>query len=154
MRVQAADSLTALNADYGLIYRSTPLDRIRLAKRGVSARDAKSLLSALAIPSGALHEALHLSVSTLNRRAKTAERLPVDESERVLGLARLIGQVEVMVAESGDADGFDVRDWTARWLTAPAGALGGLRPMDLMDTMEGQAMVSDTLARMQSGAYA
>jgi uncharacterized protein (DUF2384 family) len=33
-------------------------------------------------------------------------------------------------------------------------ALGGVRPLDLMDTMEGQSLVAETLARIQSGAYA
>ncbi len=33
-------------------------------------------------------------------------------------------------------------------------ALGGKRPADLMDTAEGQAIVSNLVARMQSGAYA
>ena len=36
----------------------------------------------------------------------------------------------------------------------PVPALGGARPIDLMDTMEGQALVSTTLAQLQSGAYA
>ena len=33
-------------------------------------------------------------------------------------------------------------------------ALGGERPVELMDTMEGQTLVSNLLAQMQSGAYA
>lgn len=151
---RALEEAVALGSDYRHIFRSTPMDRVMIAKAGVSAVDAKSLFAALAIPSGALYDALQLSVSTLNRKAKTAERLPVDESERIVGLARLVGQVEVMVGESGNPDQFDAAAWTARWLTEPVAALGGMRPMDLMDTMEGQSMVSDTLARMQSGAYA
>ena len=42
----------------------------------------------------------------------------------------------------------------SHWLNGPLPALGGARPIDLMDTMEGQALVSATLARIQSGAYA
>ena len=41
-----------------------------------------------------------------------------------------------------------------RWLTEPLPALGGSRPADLMDTMEGQSLVAAALAKIQSGAYA
>jgi putative toxin-antitoxin system antitoxin component (TIGR02293 family) len=123
-------------------------------KSRLPASQAKTILSDLAIPSGSASQALHLSVSTLNRKTKMQEALTQDESERVLGLAKLIGQVQSMVEESGDPTGFDAREWTARWLSEPLPALGGARPLDLMDTMEGQGLVADTLARIQSGAYA
>lgn len=97
---------------------------------------------------------VRVPISTLNRKAKSQEALSPDESERVLGLAKLIGQVQAMVEESGDATGFDAKAWTAAWLRAPLPAFGGAAPADLMDTMEGQALVAETLARMQSGAYA
>jgi len=42
----------------------------------------------------------------------------------------------------------------SRWLNEPLAALGGARPIDLMDTMEAQGVVSTALAHMQSGAYA
>lgn len=66
----------------------------------------------------------------------------------------LIGHLEAMVQESGDPNGFDPAAWMARWLNEPLPALGGARPIDLMDTMEGQALVSTVLAQLQSGAYA
>ena len=77
-----------------------------------------------------------------------------DDSERALGIARLVGLVEGMVKESGDPTGFDAAQWVAQWLEEPMAALGGKRPADLMDTAEGQAIVSNLISRMQSGAYA
>lgn len=68
-------------------------------------------------------------------------------------IARLIRQVEVMVAESGRPEGFDAAAWTSRWLREPVPALGGALPLDLIRTPEGAELVSDILARMQSGAY-
>jgi uncharacterized protein (DUF2384 family) len=59
-----------------------------------------------------------------------------------------------MVEESGNPEGFDAQNWVSHWLREPVPALGGERPVDLLDTMEGQALVSETLARMQSGSYA
>lgn len=140
--------------DYVQLFRAAPLDRIKLVKSRLPASQAKTIISDLAMPAGSASRALHLSVSTLNRKAKAREALTQDESERVLGLARLIGQVQAMVDELGDPSGFDARAWTARWLSEPLPALAGARPLDLMDTMEGQSLVSETLARIQSGAYA
>jgi len=139
--------------DYLTIYRAAPLERIRRVKAGVSAREAKEILSDLAIPSVRI-AVLGIPVSTLNRKAKGAQRLSTDEGERVLGLAKLVGQVQAMVEDSGEPEGFDARAWTAHWLNEPLPALGGARPLDFMDTMEGQGLVSDILARIQSGAYA
>jgi uncharacterized protein (DUF2384 family) len=68
--------------------------------------------------------------------------------------AELIHQVEVMVQQSGNPEGFDSAEWVARWLEAPCPALGGQCPSAYMATAEGQELVSSLLAMMQSGAYA
>ena len=69
-------------------------------------------------------------------------------------MARLVGQVQAMVNESGDPTAFNAAEWVARWLEDPLAALGGQRPAELIDTAEGQAIVSNLLARIQSGAFA
>ena len=66
----------------------------------------------------------------------------------------LFGQVQAMVNESGNYIGFDAASWLTSWLDAPLPALDGIRPADLLDTIEGQTLVSTILAQMQSGAYA
>jgi putative toxin-antitoxin system antitoxin component (TIGR02293 family) len=76
------------------------------------------------------------------------------ESERIIGLARIVGQLEALIQESGDPEGFDAAAWMSCWLNDPLPALGGMRPIDFMDTEEGRALVSTTLANLQSGAYA
>jgi putative toxin-antitoxin system antitoxin component (TIGR02293 family) len=119
----------------------------------VPAVDAKRLLEALAVPQAAACKALGLSVATINKKAKSGQALAQDEGERVIGVAKLVGQLEAMVEESGDPEGFDPVAWISTWLNEPLPALGGTRPIDLLDTMEGQALVGDTLARVQSGAY-
>lgn len=91
---------------------------------------------------------------TMNRKLTGKHRLLRSEDERVPGVARLVGQVRNIVEESGDPHGFDATAWMSRWLGEPLPALGGVRPLDLLDTTEGQALVSNTLAQMQSGAYA
>jgi hypothetical protein len=64
-------------------------------------------------------EILKLSQATVNRKAARDEMLSLDEGERVIGMVKLIGQVEAMVQESGDPEGFDAAAWVARWLREP-----------------------------------
>lgn len=139
---------------YVEVFRATPLDRIRMIKQGVRAVEAKRIFADLALAQGSALAALNLSAATVNRKAARGEALSPDESERVIGVARLIGQVQAMVEESGTPEGFDAGRWMSRWLEEPLPALGGSRPVELLDTMEGQALVADTLARIQSGTYA
>jgi putative toxin-antitoxin system antitoxin component (TIGR02293 family) len=139
---------------YLQVFRATPVERIKMIKDGVRATAAKRMISDLAFGQAAAFHALKLSPATVNRKAAEGKTLSADESERVLGMAKLIGQLEAMIQESGEPGGFDATAWLSRWLQEPAPALGGVRPVDLMDTMEGQALVANTLEKAQSGAYA
>jgi putative toxin-antitoxin system antitoxin component (TIGR02293 family) len=136
------------------VYRATPLERIDMIRRGIWASEAKRLFAELPIGQGAGFKALNLSAATVNKKARRGDTLSPEESERVVGFAKLVGQLEAMIQDSGDPDNFDARAWMARWLTEPLPAFGGARPADLVDTMEGQGLVSAALAKIQSGAYA
>ena len=68
-------------------------------------------------------------------------------------MASLIAQVQTMIEESGNPRGFDAAKWVARWTGRPLPALGGKKPVDLMGTPDGRALVHNIVARMQSGAY-
>jgi len=139
---------------YLAFYRASPFERIGMIKRGILAADAKRIFAELAIGQGTALKALNLSPATVNKKAKQHQTLSPEESERVIGVAKLVGQLLAQIQDSGDAEGFDAVAWMSRWLSDPLPALGGTRPIDLMDTMEGQALVSTTLAQLQSGAYA
>ncbi len=140
--------------NFARIYDSGPADRIAWIRTGIPAAAAKSLFDHINMPSGELMKGLRLSPATLSRKAGQDANLSAEDSERVIGMAKLIGQVQVMVEESGDPTGFDAAQWTASWLQEPVPALNGARPIDYMDTMEGQGMVAGLLAQAQSGAYA
>lgn len=148
------DGNKAAMLSYVGVYRATPLERIKMIRQGVAASEAKRMFSELLIGQGAAFKALNLSTATINKKAKQGETLSPDESERVVGFASLVGQLEAMIQDSGDLTNFNARGWMARWLTEPLPAFGGARPADLVDTMEGQRLVSSALAQIQSGAYA
>jgi putative toxin-antitoxin system antitoxin component (TIGR02293 family) len=136
------------------LYNAPVLTQVAWVKTGVGARLAKVILGQLRVPQGEALTALQIPVATVNRKAKTNAPLSPAEGERVLGVGRLLGQLQTMVRESGNPEGFDASAWLSAWMSAPVPALGGTRPLDLMDTMTGQALVSQVLAQMQSGAYA
>lgn len=138
----------------GKIYRAGTLERIKMIKAGVQAQATKALINHLILDQKRVVSALNLKTATLNRKAAQGGILPTDESERVLGLSSLIGQVQDMVEKSGNPAGFNAAEWLSRWLQEPLPALNGVKPIDLLDTMEGQALVSRNLAQIQSGAYA
>jgi putative toxin-antitoxin system antitoxin component (TIGR02293 family) len=145
---------SARSIGYLDIFRATPIERIGMIKAGILAAVAKRIIADLAIAQGEGFDALKLSQATVNRKAAQGKTLSPDESERVIGMAKLVGQLQAMIEESGNPEGFDAPAWLSRWLREPLPAFGGARPVDLMDTMEGQAMVANALAQSQSGAYA
>ena len=136
------------------MYRADPMERIQIIKRGMPARTVEAMAKRMAVPKEGLVATLGLARATVDRKARDNKTLSTDDSARVLGMARLVGQVEEMVAESGDSTGFDAAAWVAQWLQSPLPALGGKPPAEFMDTADGQALVSTLMARMQTGAYA
>lgn len=138
---------------YLILYGFGRVDRIGIVKAGLPARLLTTLASDMHVPRERLYGWLGIARATANRKVKDDRVLSQDESERALGIARLVGQVEQVVSESGEPDGFDAARWTADWLEEPNAALGGKAPGDFMDTADGRALVSGLVAQMQSGAY-
>lgn len=138
----------------GAVYRLDALRRISMVRAGVPAAVLLTLAKAMSIPRERLYAMLGLARATANRKLQAGQRLSPDESERVLGLLRLIGQAEAIVSDAGEAEQFSAAAWVAAWLDRPLAALGGRRPGEFMDTGEGRELLSNLLASMQSGAYA
>jgi putative toxin-antitoxin system antitoxin component (TIGR02293 family) len=130
------------------------LERHCVVKERLPAQLLSTLAADMDVPREAIFEWAGIPRLTANRKVKTNETLSQYESEGAFGIARLVGQVEQVVTESGDPQGFDAARWTADWLQEPNNALGGRAPGELMDTADGRALVFGLLAQMQSGAYA
>jgi putative toxin-antitoxin system antitoxin component (TIGR02293 family) len=144
----------AVRESAGAYYRANPLDRIALIRGRVPAAYVVALTQSMQIPRERLYSTLKLARATMDRKIQKRQRLSQEESERILAVARLIGQADTLVQESGDPLGFDAPRWTAEWLQHPHPALGGRTPGELLDTSDGRTLVGDLLAQQQSGAYA
>ena len=136
------------------LYRASKIDRVKILKGGVPARYTRVLARGMNVSNEKLYSTVGLTRATVDRKVLRDALLSADEGERVVGMARLVGQVQTMVEESGNPEGFDAGKWLADWLDRPLPALAGKAPAEFMDTADGRALVSDLLAQQQSGAYA
>jgi len=152
--VSKSRTVNIRNADYLSLFKEDPLAQVGLVKQGVAPMVIDGLAGGMKVSKDKLLATLGLRRETIRRRAKANESLSIEESSRVLGIGRLIGQVQAIVETSGNPDGFDAAAWVGAWLDRPLPALGGQRPAELMDTAEGQAVVANMILRSQSGAFA
>ena len=135
-------------------FLASPLERIQIIKQRVPAKYVVTMTGSMKMSKEALYGSLNLARATIDRKVLKKELLNQDESERVLAIARLVGQADNIVRESGEPEGFSAAEWVASWLQRRHPALGGRRPGELMDTADGCQLVTDLLAGQQSGAYA
>jgi putative toxin-antitoxin system antitoxin component (TIGR02293 family) len=147
-------ALSSRHRTYVAFYDAGSVERIDIVKSGLPARLLTALADDMEVTRERLYGWLGIARATANRKVQADGLLSQDESERALGIARLVGQVEKIVAESGNPKDFDAAKWTAEWLEEPNNALGGRTPGEFMDTADGREIVSRLVAQMQSGAYA
>lgn len=141
------------SGDYMEANKSSPNQPVSLSKRGASAKALKRLAKDMAVSENSLAGMLEIPYHSADFRSRRLKPLSTEQESLLLGIVSLIGQVQTMVLESGNPDGFHAAVWTARWLERPLPALGWQKPAQLMSTRAGQAHISSIIACMQSGAY-
>ncbi|MCP5540690.1 MAG: DUF2384 domain-containing protein [Akkermansiaceae bacterium] len=120
-----------------------PSQLIQTLKSGLPFQELEDLRQSLDLPMEKLTRMLRLSKATLHRR-KTAGKLDVGESDRVLRFARLLGKAAATM-ESLDAG--------RRWLRSPQVGLGGAIPLEYAETEIGAREVENLLGRIEYGVY-
>ena len=81
---------------------------------------------------------------TLDRRKKSLKLLPLDESDRVLRLERIMEHAERVLGS---------REKANLWLRRPNRALNGAVPIELLKSESGAFHVSEVLGRVEFGMY-
>lgn len=124
-------------------YSPDDMDLVRLTRSGVKKSSLKSLSKFLGITMEGMSLLLHTSHRNLQRKDDD-ELLDINKSERVLEIAELVSQgLEVF----GSEDNFQ------QWLHSSIIALGGKKPVELLDTSFGVRMVIKLLHRIEHGVY-
>jgi putative toxin-antitoxin system antitoxin component (TIGR02293 family) len=136
-----------------LLFKTSALERDSFVREGVPVGYVDNLADRLGESRSRLYILLRIPRATAARKKSENARLSVDSSDRVIGFAKLIGQVETIIQESGNPEGFDAAHWLKGWISRPLAALGNRRPEEFMDTSDGREMISQVLARGQTGAY-
>lgn len=139
---------------YADLYIMPSIDRSVLVKKRAPSNMVFVISKDMNIPKDRFVQIMGLSRATVARKMASKTDLSVNESERLVGIAKLIGQVETMVNQSGATDGFKPAEWFGEWIEQPAAAFGGIKPEELLDTSDGREAVAKLLSQMQSGAYA
>jgi len=135
------------------LYMATPLDRVRTVKSGIVFHVLDAVAHEMGTRPNNLVATLGIGRSTIARKKLKGMRLGKDQSERLMGVASLIGQVQAIVNEQGNQPDFDAAKWFQKWAEKPIPALGGQRPDELLDTMEGQQIVGNLLSAIRAGTY-
>ena len=120
-----------------------PIEMAQRVRRGLPWAAFEALVAALAVSQAELAATLHIRSRTLSRR-KDAGRLEAMESDRLFRLARVVAHaIEVLETDRRARD----------WLETENRALGGQRPLDLLDTDAGARAVDDVLGRIEHGIF-
>ena len=132
------------NALFCLLKLPTVLE-LNAIHQGLPATSAWGSLEELGFTKLEIAQVVDTSEKTVQRKEKKAERLGIAEGDRTMRLLRI-------VAEAVDAIGD--REKALRWLRKPNRALGGKKPLEVIATERGTAMVRQSLAAIAYGGVA
>lgn len=117
-------------------------DLISVVRAGIPAISIRSLADKTQTPIGVVGEIVRIEKSTLMRRLREKRRLKPDESDRVLRFARTFALAQGALGHRAHA-----------WLNMENRALGGAKPIELLDTDSGAREVENVLGRIEHGVF-
>ncbi len=120
---------------------ASDIDMRDAIREGFPSAVVEELMRASGLTLKELARALDLSVRSLQRR-RSGERLARHESDRLYRLARILA---IATEYLGD------HERAIHWLKRPNRALGGLAPVDNLDTELGARQVENVLGRIAYG---
>lgn len=116
---------------------------VEFARKGVDKKFMLELSKVLGITIAAM--SMYLPVSTRTLQRSTADRLfPKNLSDSLLHIAEIYRKTFEV---------FENKDNAIDWLFSENLALGGKKPMDMVDTIEGIQLVKDILIRIEHGIF-
>jgi putative toxin-antitoxin system antitoxin component (TIGR02293 family) len=133
----------AATSDFPELGAEEPTGLVSAVREGIPAGRFDALKELLGVSTERLTDVVGISPSTLSRRRKRG-RFDKDESERILRVARIALRAAEVLGGPENA---------RKWLTEPARALGGERPLAFADTEPGAREVERLLIRLEHGVY-
>ena len=121
----------------------SPLEQIETIRKGIAAQVFDQIAVALGVGKETLARKLNINAQTLRKRK--SRKLSADEAEKSLRVARIFAFATEVLGSENDA---------RSWLNQNIPALGGKRPLDLLDTDVGAHEVTNLLGGIKWGMYA
>jgi putative toxin-antitoxin system antitoxin component (TIGR02293 family) len=141
--MNAAVAMTDVIGGAGALGDGVGLDIVRLVRRGLPVSTIQFILDTGRLTLAELDRTV-LPRKTLTNRRKLGSLTP-EQSDRLVRVARLIAVAE---------ETFGSQEKARLWLRRPTTALGGERPLDLLDTDAGARQVETLLGRIGHGIAA
>lgn len=120
------------------------LDQTSRIKNGSTMEEVAKLAAGFDLDEGHLARVAGLSIGTLAIRKRDGRFNPL-ESERILRLERTITRAMAVFYRD--------KARVKRWIESPARALGGVPPIDFLETDIGAREVENLLGRIEYGVY-
>jgi putative toxin-antitoxin system antitoxin component (TIGR02293 family) len=136
---QSAEFERSLNLDL-----ENPFQMVEAIRKGLPAKAITMLAESLAVPLVDLEKILPVSHRTLQRYEKDQKVLPPDLSDHLVQISKVLVCAEKI---------FGSREKARIWFKRPCLALGGVPPIDFLDTFSGIGMVEQELGRIQYGVF-
>jgi putative toxin-antitoxin system antitoxin component (TIGR02293 family) len=121
----------------------SPLEQIETIRQGIATRVFDQIAAALGVGKETLARKLNINAQTLRKRK--SRKLSADEAEKSLRVARVFAMASEVLGSETDA---------RQWVNDQIPALGGKRPLDLLDTDLGAQEVTNLLNCIKWGMYA
>jgi putative toxin-antitoxin system antitoxin component (TIGR02293 family) len=112
-------------------------------REGLPYESLATVVEKLGIKADKVAEVIQLPLRTIARRKKE-KKLEPDESDRVVRLARIGAMAAYVLGSEQKA---------SVWLHERNRALGGIAPLDILDTDIGIRQVEELLGRIEHGVY-
>ena len=126
-------------------YQDSPTQWVERIIAGLPIEEFDSLRNMLGLTVEEMAQKIGISTATLSRRRAKQAPLDRDHSDRLMRYARLFW-LSVALFDGDQPTGRD-------WLTRPARALDGRRPLDFAETEMGAREVEDLIGRIEHGVY-
>ena len=127
----------------GIAPLQTEMQYVQASRNGIKKAALAKLISKMGITQDKMCQLLHISTRTY-QRLKDADTLDIYSSEQAIEMAQVLAKAQSI---------FTTDVAVKQWLHAPLIALGGVEPINLLDTGFGAKLLLDTLGRIEYGVY-
>jgi len=132
-----------LPAKVAAIAALPPLAQVETIRQGIATQVFEQIATAIGVGKETLARKLHINPQTLRKRK--SRMLSADEAEKSLRVARVFGLASEVLGSEDNA---------RQWVNDQIPALGGRRPLELLDTDVGAQEVTNLLQCLKWGMYA